>query len=54
FTPEEIEVFKDEIIKELFTKNPDQLKYYRFYLSCNYCLYEQAQEYSQKLEELRD
>ncbi|CAG8836118.1 43719_t:CDS:2, partial [Gigaspora margarita] len=55
FTSEEIEAFEDEIMKELFTKNLDQLKHYRFYLSYNYCLYEQkAQEYSQKLEELHD
>ncbi|CAG8752134.1 23803_t:CDS:2 [Gigaspora margarita] len=33
FTPKEIEAFEDEIMKELFTKNLDQLKYYRFYLS---------------------
>ena len=42
FTTEEIEAFEDEIMKELFTKNLDQLKHYRFYLSCNHCLYEQV------------
>ena len=31
-------------MKELFTKNLDQLKHYRFYLSCNHCLYEQVIE----------
>ncbi|KAF0537616.1 hypothetical protein F8M41_008380 [Gigaspora margarita] len=58
FTPEEIEVFEDEIMKELFTQNLDQLKHYQssfLGISCNHCEYKQvAQEYSQKLEELCD
>ncbi|CAG8736681.1 21677_t:CDS:2 [Gigaspora margarita] len=57
FTPEEIEAFEDKIMKELFIQNLDQLKHYQssfLGISYNYCEYKQAQEYSQKLEELRD